>query len=98
MKKTINLIQWQTNSRFYGLDYSTRFGVYKDFTFDIRYNYCGKPNIEPPINCGLWLTIYFKHAKIESIHSASEVGLMEESEKYLELFLINYKDSTALLQ
>lgn len=85
------LLSWIENNRFYGLDYSTMFATCKDFTFDIRYDYDGKINVQPPLSCQLCLTIYFKHAKIESVSGLTVRTLTEYSEKYLWKFLKEYQ-------
>jgi hypothetical protein len=49
-------IIWTEQSNFFGLDYSSKKGVFHDYEFDIRYDYEGDPKVKPE-NCGLYLTI-----------------------------------------
>jgi hypothetical protein len=81
------MIEWTEQNNLYGLDYSTKKGTYKDFTFDIRYDYCGDSKIKP--NCGCCLVIYFKNAKIDSTFGKVN-GLTSYSERYLDDFLLKY--------
>jgi hypothetical protein len=48
-------IIWTEQSNFFGLDYSSKKGVFHDYEFDIRYDYEGDPKVKPE-NCGLYLT------------------------------------------
>lgn len=80
-------IKWIEQNNLFGLDYSTKLGTYKDFTFDIRYDYDGKPNEKP--ECGLWLTVYFCGAKVMSANGTLE-GVTKSAENYLERFLQKY--------
>lgn len=66
----------------YGLDYSTKLGTFHDYTFDIRYDYCGELKAKP--KCGLWLIISKNGNKVHREHSGSISRLTEFSEKYLE--------------
>ncbi|MES2287524.1 MAG: hypothetical protein V4547_17650 [Bacteroidota bacterium] len=84
----MNLIIWTEQDKFYGLDYSTKKGEYKDFTFDIRYDYCGDATTRP--KCGCCLLIYFKNKRIES--KMGDIDLLTViAEKYLDKFLKEYK-------
>jgi hypothetical protein len=77
-----SIIQWADYDTFYGLDYSTRLGKYKDYTFDIRYDYDGDIKIKPE-NCGMCLCIYFKRARIEG-KLGNLIGLTNYSEMYIQ--------------
>lgn len=59
----MDLINWIEQDKFFGLDFSTKKGKFKDYEFDIRYDYDGKPNIKPE-NCGLCLVIYKNRSKV----------------------------------
>ena len=74
-------ITWTEKER-YGLDYSTKLGTFHDYTFDIRYDYCGDLTVKP--NCGLCLCIYKNGARVHSEYSGSMKRLTEFSENYLE--------------
>jgi hypothetical protein len=78
-----NAIQWTDSDKFYGLDYSTRLGKFKDFTFDIRYD-CDQINSKvKPEKCGMVLCIYFKGARIED-KLGNLKGLTNYSERYIQ--------------
>ena len=82
-------IKWVEQSDFFGLDYSTKKGTYKDFTFDIRYDSDGSRTTKP--NCGCCLIIYFKNAKIDSVFGG--IGrLTNYSNSYLERELLKYQN------
>jgi hypothetical protein len=81
-------IDWIEQDKLFGLDYSSKKGTYKDFTFDIRYDYCGDSKIKP--DCGCCLLIYFKNVRIEnkfgnikSLTNYSEEYLKETISKYI---------------
>ena len=84
-------IQWTDSDKFYGLDYSTRLGKYKDFTFDIRYDYCGDSKVKPE-KCGMTLCIYYKGAKIED-RLGNLKGLTNYSERYIQNEISNRKST-----
>lgn len=77
-----SIIEWVDYHKFYGLDYSTKLGKFKDYTFDIRYDYCGDSKVKPE-KCGLALTIYFKNKQIES-KLGNMTGLINYSERYIQ--------------
>ena len=87
IKLAIAEIKWIEQNNLFGLDYSTKLGTYKDFTFDIRYDYDGNPSEKP--ECGLWLTVYFCGAKVMSANGTLD-GLTKSAENYLERFLRKY--------
>lgn len=75
------VIEWvESSSGYYGLNYSAKKGTYKNYTFDIRYDYDGNPKIKPECDCSL--VIYFKNAKMDSKYGSIK-KLTEDSEKYL---------------
>lgn len=77
------MITWQEENKvFFGLDYSTLKGSWNDFNFDIRYDYDGNYK-EKPIDCGLWLTIYFKNKPLKSSCSKDIQFLKKIAEKFL---------------
>lgn len=81
-------INWIDQDKFFGLDYSSKKGTFKDYTFDIRYDYCGDAKLKP--ECGLALCIYFKKKRIES-KLGNMKGLVSYSEKYLKEELLKYQ-------
>lgn len=80
-------IDWIEQNKLFGLDYSSKKGTYKDFTFDIRYDYDGDSNIKP--NCGCVLVIYFKNAKISHRFGNIE-SLSQFAQDYLEETINKY--------
>ena len=40
-------IVWTEQNEFFGLDYSSKKGIFHDYEFDIRYDYEGNPKIKP---------------------------------------------------
>ncbi len=84
------MIDWKEQNEFYGLDYSSKTGVYKDFTFEIRYDYDGDPKSKP--DCGCCLHIYFKNHYIEDTKFGDMDFLTKQAEVYLENFLSTYSN------
>jgi len=78
-----SIIEWVEHDKFYGLDYSTKLGKFKNYTFDIRYDYCGDSKVKPE-KCGLSLTVYFKGKQIES-----KLGNLKGLVKYSEIYIQN---------
>ena len=84
-------IIWTEQSNFFGLDYSSKKGIFYDYEFDIRYDYDGEPNEEPE-DCGFYLTVYKNKGKvtskfgftIEALVKFSETYLLREQEKFLK--------------
>ena len=87
IKLAISEIKWIEQHNLFGLDFSTKLGTYKDFTFDIRYDYDGNPSENP--KCGLCLTVYFCGAKVMSAYGTLDI-LTKTAENYLERFLRKY--------
>jgi hypothetical protein len=81
----MGLISWTEQDKKFGLDYSTKLGTYKDFEFDIRYDYDGDENVRP--SGGLCLVIYFKKKRIEGCF-----GGIRSLTKYSEDFLVKFLD------
>lgn len=83
-------ITWTEQNILFGLDYSSKKGIYKDFSFDIRYDYDGiDPKIKPN-HCECNLTIKFKGAQIYDRFGINIDDLTEASELYLQAFLEKY--------
>lgn len=82
-------IRWTEQNVLFGLDYSSKKGEYKDFTFDIRYDYDGDSKVN--VDCGCCLDIYFKSARIDFAFGKTIEELTNHSESYLESFLKKYK-------
>ena len=82
----VNIV-WKHYTQFHGLDYPRVVGEYKDYKFDIRYDYSGIQNQEP-IGCGLWLTMYKNGNKIGVAKSSNIQYLIDFAEKYLRSQLI----------
>lgn len=77
-------ILWVEQDNFYGLDHSSKQGLFFDYNFDIRYDYDGDPK-QKPEKCGFSLTIHKSGIKIESKLGNSIKTLVKYSEKYLEI-------------
>ena len=78
------MIVWEEeNNKFFGLDFSTLKGKWKDFNFDIRYDYDGNSRFKP-IDCTIWLTIYLKNSKIKSTFSKDIEVLKQRSNNFLK--------------
>lgn len=90
---TKSIIEWVDYDKFYGLDYSTKLGKFKDYTFDIRYDYCGDSKVKPE-KCGLALTIFFKGKRIED-KLGNLKGLVHYSEMYIQNEISNWKSALA---
>ncbi len=84
------LISWTEQNTLFGLDYSTKVGKYKDFKFDIRYDYDGDPKNNP--NCGIFMLVYFNGVRLREYWSGRISDLTESAEEYLRLFLAKYQD------
>lgn len=80
-------IDWVEQNKLFGLGYSSKKGTYKDFTFDIRYDYDDDLKTKP--NCGCVLEIYFKNARIAQ-HFGNMKSLSKFSQDYLEETLKKY--------
>lgn len=76
-------IDWKEQDKLFGLDYPTMIGKFYDYTFDIRYDYDGDPNIEPE-NCGFSLVISKNGVKLESKLGSSIVQLIRYCKNYLQ--------------
>lgn len=77
------MITWQEENKvFFGLDYSTLTGNWNDFNFDIRYDSDGLEK-EKPINCTMWLTIYFGNKPIKSSFSKDIEVLKRRANNFL---------------
>lgn len=77
-------IAWEEeNNKYYGLDYSYLKGKWNDFTFDIRYDYEGDSTVKP-LNCGMWLTIYFRKNRLQSTFSRDLNQLKNISVNFLK--------------
>jgi hypothetical protein len=86
------MINWTEQNKLYGLNYSSKTGLYKDFVFDIRYDYDGdKPKVKPE-DCGCCLSISFNSIYIEKTKFGDIDSLTKEAEKYLEKFLLIYSN------
>ncbi len=84
------LINWTEQNTLFGLDYSTKVGKYKDFKFDIRYDYDGDPKHNP--NCGLFMIVYFQGVRLREYWAGTISHLTESAEECLSLFLAKYQD------
>jgi len=76
-------ILWVEQDNFFGLNSSSKQGIFFDYNFDIRYDYDGDPK-QKPEKCGFNLTIHKSGIKIESKLGNSISFLVRYSEKYLE--------------
>jgi hypothetical protein len=76
-------IVWTEQNEFFGLDYSSKKGIFHDYEFDIRYDYEGNPKIKP-YYCGIFLTIFKNNSKVGSKYGHSIETLVRYSEIYLE--------------
>lgn len=86
--KKAERIAWIGQDNFYGLDHVSKSGRFKDFVFQIHYDYDGNPREKP--NCGLWLTVLFKQNRLKMISGKSISKLMESAEEYLSEFIAEY--------
>lgn len=80
-------MNWILQEEFFGLNYSTRISHWKDFTFDIRYDYDGDPSKKP--ECGLCLCIYFRGKRVEC-KLGTENTLVEYCNAFMEQILKTY--------
>ena len=76
-------ITWIEQEKSFGLDHSSKQGIFHDYNFDIRYDYDGDSKIKPE-NCNLNLTISKGRIKIESKLGKSIKALVTFSEKFLQ--------------
>ena len=86
----MNPIIWTEQNELFGIDYSSKKGIFHDYEFDIRYDYDGECKVKPE-NCGLYLTVFKNKNKvtskfgftIEALVKFSENYLLEEQKKFL---------------
>jgi hypothetical protein len=86
------MINWTEQNKFYGLNYSSKTGLYKDFVFDIRYDYDGGERNIKPEKCECCLTISFNRVYIEKTKFGDIDSLTKEADEYLEKFLSTYSN------
>jgi hypothetical protein len=76
-------IIWIEQDNLFGLNHSSKQGLFHDYNFDIRYDYDGDPKIKPN-DCGLNLTIIKSGVKVESKLGKTIKSLVKYSELFLE--------------
>ena len=88
MKTLIN--NWVEQHDLFGLDYITAKATVGDYSFDIRYDCDQVDSSKKPINCGLWVSIFYKGIRLTSKPGPTLEELKNRAEIWLRQEIISY--------